>query len=291
MNKEFENATETVVDEKVEAETTEEMSGGIELTDTSDAEEKQTDEVPEEEEQEEKPKGRYVTDEEINELVDRRVSRKMRKFEREHAKDLADYQDNEAILKEVVGGKDISEINSNLRDYYKEQGINLPEKKTVGLSDREIEILAKADANEFIEDGYDSMLNEANRLANIGYKNLDLRNKVIFDTLAEKLTEEKDKKELKSLGVKEELLNDQKFKDFKKQFNNSVPIKTVYEMYTKIQPKQKFENPGSMKSSKDFSMIKDYYSPEEASKFKAKDYRENPKLLEAVERSMEKWGK
>ena len=64
-------------------------------------------------------------------------------------------------------------------------------------------------------------------------------------------------------------------------------------MYTKFNNKEpkKYDQIGSMKSTKTTNEVKDYYSPEEASKFTRKDYDKNPKLLEAVERSMTLWGK
>ena len=62
-------------------------------------------------------------------------------------------------------------------------------------------------------------------------------------------------------------------------------------MYIKINQKsKKYEQIGSMKNKKTSSEVKDYYTPEEASKFTRKDYDKNPKLLEAVEKSMTLWG-
>lgn len=48
---------------------------------------------------------------------------------------------------------------------------------------------------------------------------------------------------------------------------------------------------GSARASVAGSEIKEYYSPEEARKFTEEDFERNPKLEEAVERSMLKWGK
>ena len=137
------------------------------------------------------------------------------------------------------------------------------------------------------------MQDEANRLAEIGTKNMTVRQKAMFTTLANELTIQKEKKALVKMGVKEDILEDLNFRQFSSQFNKDVPIEKRYEMYTKFNNKEpkKYDQIGSMKNTKTTNEVKDYYSPEEASKFTRKDYDKNPKLLEAVERSMTLWGK
>lgn len=268
--------------ENVEAETTEEIQEGIELTDTTEVEDSNEETI--EETEEEQPKGRFVTDNELNDLVDRRVARKMRKLEKENANNMSTYKDTENVLKSALGASDINEANQKLREYYEEQGIKLPEPYKPGLSEHQLEVLAKDEANNFIEEGHEAMVEEANRLANIGYQNLNESERIIFNTLAEKLTEEKNKSELKSLGAKEELLSDKSFNDFRKMFNSNVPIKDIYEMYSKNKPKPKVENPGSMKNAEP-NKTKDYYTEEEISKLTLEEL-DNPKVWEAVRKSM-----
>ena len=281
MFDENENVTQEV-NENVEAETTEEIQEGIELTDTTEVEDSNEETI--EETEEEQPKGRFVTDAELNDLVDRRVARKMRKLEKENANNMSTYKDTENVLKSALGASDINEANQKLREYYEEQGIKLPEPYKPGLSEHQLEVLAKDEANNFIEEGHEAMVEEANRLANIGYQNLNESERIIFNTLAEKLTEEKNKSELKSLGAKEELLSDKSFNDFRKMFNSNVPIKDIYEMYSKNKPKPKVENPGSMKNAEP-NKTKDYYTEEEISKLTLEEL-DNPKVWEAVRKSM-----
>lgn len=298
MNDEFEKVVEET-NENVEAQTTEEIEEGIELTDTADAVEEVNNSDSAKEKEEEKPQGRYVTDEELNEIAnkiankiaDKRVARKMSKLERDYENKYADYRDTEAVLNAGLGTSNIKEANERMREYYKEQGVNVPEPVKPNYSKHDVEILAKAEANEIIEDGYDAMLEEANRLANKGYVNLNDREKIIFTTLGDRLNKENDKRELLKLGASEEFLKDEKFISFRKQFNTNTPIKDVYDLYIKIQPKPKVENPGSMKNTSTSNAIKDFYTPEEASKFTRADYDKNPKLLEAVENSMQQWVK
>lgn len=281
MNEEFENVVEET-NENIDAQTIEENEEGIELTDTADTEETNNESV--EEKEEEKPQGRYVTDEELNSIVDKRVARKMSKLEREYESKYADYKDTEAVLNAGLGTSNIKEANERMREYYQNEGIKMPERAVPSYSEREVRILAEAEANEFIEDGYDSMLNEANRLASIGYANMNEREKIIFTKLGDELTKVNDKQELKKIGAKEELLKDENFISFRKKFNSNTPIKDVYELYKEKQPKQKVETPGSMKNTS--SGPKTFISEEEYDKMSREEVRAN---LDLIEKSMSKW--
>jgi hypothetical protein len=122
---------------------------------------------------------------------------------------------------------------------------------------------------------------------NIGYQNLNEREKATFDKLAKTLTYEKEKTELLKLGAKEELLADKSFIDFKSKFNFNVPIADIYDMYMKsTKPKTVKENPGSMKNS-DVSLVKDYYTDEEIRNL-TDEQLDDPKVWEAVRRSQTK---
>lgn len=283
MDEEIQNVTEEVT-ENTEAQTVEEKEEGIELTDAAEVEETNQNESTEETKEDSKPQGRFVTDEELNEIVDKRVRRKLDKIEREHAKQLADYQDTEAVLNAGLGTNNIQEANQRMREYYENEGIKMPERIVPSYSKHQIEILAKDEANDFIEDGYDAMVNEANRLAQKGYANMTESEKIIFTTLGDEITKERDKKELKSLGANEELLNDKQWKDFRNQFNSNVPIEKIYALYKGIQPKTKVENPGSMKNTPT-KEVKDSYTDEEISKLTLEDL-DKPGVFEAVRKSM-----
>ncbi len=281
--------------ENVETETTEEITDeGIELTDTAEVGDAQGEEQPAKEKKEVKPSLRELLEEnpeyqdELNETI---IKPRLARKDREYQKELSKYKDTDNVLRTTLKVKDGEDVNQKLREAYEEQGIELPNRYEPGLSEREIERLGLIDAEDIIAEGSVAMEMEAERLANIGYANLNPREKATFTKLASELTDRKEKAELKKLGVKDELLKDEKFIDFRKQFNPNVPIKDVYEMYTKLQPKQKFENPGSMKNITESGKIKSFYTPEEASKFTRRDYDESPELLAAVERSMQQWVK
>ena len=70
-------------------------------------------------------------------------------------------------------------------------------------------------------------------------------------------------------------------------------MKTIYELYTKTQPKKEIKTIGSMKSTKatDDNGVQDFYSFEEASKFTKADFDKNPALFKAVQASIPKWKK
>ena len=290
MNEEFENVVEEA-NENTEAQTVEQNEEGIELTDTTDVDEKETEnKSTEENEEDSKPKGRFVTEEEINNIVERRVARKMSKLEREYESKYADYKDTEAVLNAGLQTSNIKEANKKMREYYKEQGINVPEPAVLPhYSEHDLKVLAEAEAKEIIEDGYDAMVNEANRLAQKGWNNMDNREKIIFSKLGDELTLENNRRELQKIGAKKDLLKDDDFINFKNKFNSNVPISEVYDLYKKNQPKPKVETPGSMKNTGTNNAVKDFYSYEEASKFTKEDYDKNPELFKAVEKSMLKW--
>ena len=265
-NEMLEQTNET---ENVETQTTEENVEGIELTDTADDVE-ETAEVAENNAEEEKEEVKMFTQEEVDKIVKSRLARK----EREYQKELSRYKDTDNVLRTTLNLNEDDDTNTKLREYYESEGIKLPEAIKPGLSEREIEILANADAEEIIADGNEAMVEEAERLAKIGYKNLNPRERVIFNRLAETLTNKKDKTELLKLGAKEELLSDKKFIEFRKQFNSNTPIKNVYELYKRIETKPSVENPGSMRNEK-IKQPKTIFTDDDIAKMSDKDLDAN----------------
>lgn len=282
-NEMLEQTSET---ENVDTLTTEENEEGIELTDTSEPTE------VEEEKEEVKKSLRELLEEdaeyqkEFTKILQGRLDRAEKKYQKE----LSKYKDTDAVLRSTLNLKDGDDTNAKVREFYEQEGYKLPEPIKEGLSQREIEILANGEADDIIADGYDAMNEEAERLANIGYENLNAKDKVIFNKLAETLTTEKAKKELKKIGADgDALMNDAKFIQFKSQFNYNTPIENIYSLYLKENKKETVkENPGSMKNS-DTTAVKDYYTPEEIGKLSEKDL-DDPKIWEAVRKSMTKNG-
>lgn len=270
--------------ENVETETTEEITDeGIELTDTADADEAN---VNEPEKQEVKKSLRELLEEdpeyqeEFNGMIKGRLARKDREYQRE----LSKYKDTDNVLRTTLNVKEGEDVNQKLREAYEADGIKLPSRYEPGLSQREIERLGMGDAEDIIAEGHDAMEAEANRLADIGYANLSEREKVTFTRLADMLTAEKEKSELLKLGAKEELLKDEKFKSFRERYKSNVPLKDIYEDYMSKRTKPKFDNPGSMKNTKETTK-KTFYTDEEISKLTSADL-DDPEVWEAVRKSM-----
>lgn len=268
--------------ENVETETTEEiMDEGIELTDTTDTEEADVEETPKVNKKlkdllEENPEYQ----EEFNEMIKGRLARK----DREHQKELSKYKDTDNVLRSTLKIQDGEDVNQKLRESYEAEGVILPSRYEPGLSDREIERLAKGDAEDIIEEGHEAMIEEANRLARKEYKNLNKREKIVFDILAGELTEINNKNALKKIGAKEEILKDKEFIKFKSQFNPNTPIENIYKLYMSSQPKPKVENPGSMKNND--SKSKTLYTQEEISKLTSEEL-DNEEVWNNVLKSMQ----
>ena len=283
--------------ENVDTQTTEEKEEGIELTDTSDnaeSEEKEETDSKEEVDEEKKEVKKSLRelledDEDYQKEFTKMIQGRLDRAERKHEKEISKYRDTENVLRTTLKLKDGDDTNAKLREYYEAEGIKLPEAIKPGLSARQIEVLAKDEAKQIIDSGYDEMNKEANRLANIGYANLNESEKIIFDTLCETLTKEKDRNELLKLGAKEELLSDKSFNDFRNKFNTNVPINEIYDMYMKNNSKKSVkENPGSMKNSEP-STKKSYYTPEEIAKL-TDEQLNDPDIWKAVRDSMTKDG-
>ena len=116
------------------------------------------------------------------------------------------------------------------------------------------------------------------------------KEKAIFKVLAEHRQGAERGQELSKLGVTEDVYNGEDFKAFAAQFNANVPIRTVYDLYAKTQPKKTYKTMGSMKNNDSSGGgVKDFYSFEEASKFTNADYDKTPGLEAAVKASMPKW--
>ena len=244
------DVTENTVEQPVEN-----VVEGIELTDTTSQEEKKEVKSYTEEELD-----AIVVNQRVNDILPSKIAKATRKIERQYKDKLSKYEETESILQAGLGTKDISESNEKMRQFYKEQGIEIPAFQKSNYSDSEEKILGQFEANEIIKLGFDDMQEEANRLADIGYDKLSKRDNIGYDKLSKRdkekfvilgkaLTNEKNKQELQKLGVSTDLLDKQEFKDFVSQFNQNTPIKTVYELYKKTQPKPEVNTIGSMKNT------------------------------------------
>lgn len=275
----FEEAKEPVTDvtENVEEQTTEEIVKGGEDESVKSTDVENTEEVVEE------PQEPTFTKDQVDEMVAKKLARKEAKIRREYEKK---YGRAETVLKAGLQKDNFEDAVTELENYYKEEGVQIP---TYQYSERDTEILAKAEAEEIIDSGYDDLVEEVDRLAGIGVENMSKRDRIIFQRLAEERKKVEEERELKSLGIgKDTDTND--FKEFSKKLNPSLSMKDKYEMYLKFKPTPKVETIGSMKNTKEKdSGVKNFYTRDEALKFTKSDFDKNPELYKAVEKSMLKW--
>lgn len=234
------------------------------------------------------PPAKKFTQEEVDAIVGRNKARLEKKLRKEYDRKYGDLTD---ILKAGTGKETVEEQTEAFRNYYESKGLEV-KKKPQEYSQRDLETLAKADADEIISGGYEDVVDEVDRLAEIGADNMTPRERAVFRVLAEHRKAAEKAQKLAALGVDKDVYNSAEFVEFQKMFASDTPIEKVYETFAKTQPKKETQPMGSMKSTTtDKNTVKDYYSYEEAAKFTRQDFDKNPELFKAVERSMRKWGK
>lgn len=198
------------------------------------------------------------------------------------------YEHLENVLRAGTGKESVEEMTDTFEKFYASKGIEIPSKPT--YSNKDIEVLARVEADEIIRGGFDEVIEEADRLKEIGVENMTAREKAVFLTLTEHIKATDTSREFAKIGVGADVYDSKEFKEFASMFKSDIPLTKVYEEYTKTQPKKEIKTMGSIKSTTaDTSAVKDYYSYEEAMKFTTADFDKNPALYKAVQNSMRKW--
>lgn len=236
-------------------------------------------------EQVEEPK---FTQSQVNEIVRQNVSRNEAKIRKQYERDNQKYRDLEHVLRAGTGKESVEEMTDTFRGFYEGKGIQIPQAPQ--YSDRDIEVLAKAEADEIIKAGLEDVIEEVDRLADLGLANMNPREKAVFQTLAEYRKTAEQGKELSKIGVTEDVYGSKEFKDFASKFTSTTPITEIYQMFSKMQPQKEVRTMGSMRTNTPPDKgVKEFYTRDEAMQFTKKDFDENPELFKAVERSMYKW--
>jgi hypothetical protein len=252
-----------------------------------------TEEVTENVEQTTEETRRNYSEAEFNEAVNKRVgevmggkiARREAKIRKEYDRKYGDLMDT---LRAGTGKESVEELNDTFSKFYESKGIKIERKPT--YSDKDNEILARAEADEIIRSGFEEVVDEVDRLTEIGAANMSKREKAIFKILAEHRRNAERGNELAEIGVTEDVYNSKDFQEFASMFKESTPISKIYENYTKTQPKKEIRTMGSMKTNDSADNgIKDFYTIEEAKRFTQKDFEKNPKLFEKVVESSHKW--
>ncbi len=221
----------------------------------------------------------------LDEVLGKKLARREAKIRKEYDRK---YGNLEEVLKAGTGKESVEEITDTFANFYRGKGITLPEKPS--YTDRDIEVLARAEANEIINMGYDDVVEEVDRLVELGAENMTAREKAYFKVLAEHRQNAERKNELAKIGVTDEEYNSREFQEFAGKFNPKTPISEIFNLYNKTKPKKDIKPMGSMKNStSDDSGVKDFYTRDEALKFTKADFDKNPALFKAVQASMLKW--
>lgn len=221
----------------------------------------------------------------LDEVLAKKIARKEAKIRKEYE---SKYGELESVLKAGTGKEDVAEVTETFRQFYEGKGVHIP--KEPSYSARDIEALAKADASGIIEAGLEDVIEEVDRLADIGLNKMTEREKAVFKELAEYRKNAEQSKELSKIGVTEDVYNSKEFKDFASKFGSHTPITEIYEIYNKMQPRKEVRTAGSMTNTNaPDNGVKDFYSYDEAVKFTKEDFDKNPELYKAVEKSMSKW--
>ena len=221
----------------------------------------------------------------LDEVLGKKLARREAKIRKEYDRK---YGNLEEVLKAGTGKDSVEEMTDTFTKFYASKGIKIPEKPS--YTDKDIEVLANADASEIIRAGYEDVVEEVDRLASLGADNMTAREKAYFKVLAEHRQKTERQSELAKIGVTEEEFNSKEFQDFAGQFNSTTPIAEIFNIYRKTQPKKEIKTMGSMKNSTpEGNTVKDYYTRDEALKFTKKDFDKNPALFKAVQASMLKW--
>ena len=232
---------------------------------------------------EETPK--TYTQEEVDAIVGKRIARKEAKIRKEYSRK---YGELEEVLRAGTGKDSVEDMTGAFREFYQSKGINVPNRPEYSASD--IEVLARAEAEDIIRGGYEDVVEEVDRLSDLGAANMTAREKAVFKVLAEHRQRAERGNELAKLGVTEDVYNSKEFTDFAGKFNPNTPINDIYDIYRKTQPKKEIRTMGSMKNStSDDGTVKDFYTRDEALQFTKKDFDKNPALYKAVTESMLKW--
>ena len=221
----------------------------------------------------------------LDEVLGKKIARREAKLRKEYDRKYGDLTD---VLKAGTGKESVEEMTDTFKQFYQKKGIHIPEKPT--YTDRDLEFLAQREAEEVISSGYDEVVEEVDRLTKVGVSNMTAREKAVFKVLAEHRQSAERGMELSQIGVTEDVYKSREFNEFASKFNANTPIRDIYDIYAKTQPKKEHRTMGSMKSHESGDAgVKEFYSVEEAKQFTVDDLRKNPALEAALWNSARKW--
>ncbi len=235
-------------------------------------------------------KQKTFTQEDLDRVVSQEKARLERKYRKEEESKLNRSKQLESVLRAGLDLSEDDDVLSKVKDFYKEQGIVLPDNKS--MNQKDAEILGQADAKEMI-DTFDEVEIEAraNELAEKRSKGkTSAREEAEFFKLGEYLTSKLKEKELETSGIDTSILQDKEFMEFANKFNSNMKLTEIYGLWQKVKeniPKKPVST-GSSKSTVPDSQIKEYYTPDEVDRLSSKEL-DNPTIFKRVRESMKRW--
>lgn len=268
MENELEQAN---IEEEVETEE-------LEYTDS----EEETEAEPVEEPTEEPEKVKTFTQDEVDELISKRIKRERNRIERDYSEELNKYKELAYLTEKGLKANDLDETLEKSRQFYGEQGI----KYVPNANTKDEEILAKAYSNEIIEEyeTLDELTKYVNKLSN--KNNLTNKEKLVLENLNSEITNRKRLTDLRKIGVSEDIYNSKEFREFESKFTKETPIDEIYNLYNSSKKQSvKPANPGSMKSTPG-KENKTFFTSDEVDKMNGDELE---KYRDLILESMSKW--
>ena len=240
-------------------------------------------------EEEAKPE-RTFTQEEVDRVVSQEKARAERKYRKEEESKLSKFRKLESVLRAGLSLSDEDDVLSKVEDFYKEQGIDIPDNK--GVNKKDAEVLGIADAKDIIDTfDFAEIEARANELADKQSRGkTSAREDAEFFRLGEYLTGKLKEKELETSGIDVGILEDKGFQGFASKFNRDMKISEIYELWEKVNSNmpRKPVSTGSTKSTVPDGQVKEYYTPDEVDKLSSRDL-DNPIIFKRVRESMKRW--
>ena len=111
----------------------------------------------------------------LDEVLGKKLARREAKIRKEYE---SKYGSLEEVLKAGTGKESVEEMTDTFTKFYESKGIKLPEKPR--YTDKDIEVLARSEADEIIHAGFDEVVDEVDRLTELGFENMSAREKAYF---------------------------------------------------------------------------------------------------------------
>ena len=226
------------------------------------------------------------TQEEVDAMMAGRVARERSKFEQNIKREYGPLMD---VLSAGTGKTSPREIAEHLKTYYQGKGVPIPEQPA--YSERDIAILAQADAKEIINSGADEVNDEVTRLEKLGETGRNPKENALFRVLTEHQQAQQRRADFLKHGITEQELESADFQALVDLCSASTPAEKICEHYRLLHPKQEIQTMGSVQNTPaDTKGVKDFYTPEDVDRLTAADFK-NPTIMQRVRESMLEWKK